>query len=77
MSGGPDDALIAGEQDALVPVDAGLPHLDYQEVGSLPEECLEVHWLKLWLQSSDVARSSLTFLTGEGESWHAAPCSVS
>ena len=28
MSGGPDDAHIAGEQDALVPVDAGLPYLD-------------------------------------------------
>ena len=24
MSGGPDDAHITGEQDALVPVDAGL-----------------------------------------------------
>ena len=28
MSEGPDDAHIAGEQDALVPVDTGLPHLD-------------------------------------------------
>ena len=33
MSGGPDDAHIAGEQDALVPVDAGLRHLDSQVVG--------------------------------------------
>ena len=39
MSGGPDDAHIAGEQDTLAPVDAGLPHLDSQEVGPLPEEC--------------------------------------
>ena len=30
MSGGPDDAHIAGEQDALAPVDAGLLHLDSQ-----------------------------------------------
>ena len=28
MSEGPDDAHIAGEQDELVPVDSGLPHLD-------------------------------------------------
>ena len=39
MSEGPDDAHIAGEQDALVSVDAGLPHLDSQVVGPLPEEC--------------------------------------
>ena len=39
MSEGPDDACIAGEQDALVPVDADLPHLDSQAVGPLPEEC--------------------------------------
>ena len=39
MSERPDDAHIAGEQDALVPVDAGLPHLDLQVVGPLPEEC--------------------------------------
>ena len=37
MSGEPDDAHIAGEQDALVPVDAGLPHLDSQVGGPLPE----------------------------------------
>ena len=28
MSEGPDDAHIAGEQDALISVDAGLPYLD-------------------------------------------------
>ena len=28
MSEGPDDAHIAGEQDALISVYAGLPHLD-------------------------------------------------
>ena len=39
MSRGPDDAHIAGEQDALVPVNAGLPYLDSQVVGPLPEEC--------------------------------------
>ena len=33
MRGGPDDAHIEGDQDALIPVDAGLPHLDSQVVG--------------------------------------------
>ena len=39
MSEGLDNAHIAGEQDALAPVDAGLLHLDSQVVGPLPEEC--------------------------------------